>query len=173
MSQIEISYEDLKQHMIEELKKYHQGYLATSKDDFVTVRQMLLITNGLTIYCFTGTHSRKYKQIMANPQVAIAAGNLQIEGLASLKGQLLEEENTEFREVYRKTQPERYERSTRIHFPRPDTKLIEITPQKMTLYAPPNLEAGTEAQYDILNLVKGTAHRVGRSKLKESSAYQD
>jgi hypothetical protein len=43
----------------------------------------------------------------------------------------------------------------------------------MTLYAPPNLEAGTEAQYDILNLVKGTAHRVGRSKLKESSAYQD
>ncbi len=173
MTQQELSYEALKQHMIEELKKYNLGFLATSKDDFVTVRQMGLVINGLTIYCFTGMHSRKYKQIVANPQVAIAAGNLQIEGIASLKGQLLEEENTEFREVYRKTQPERYERSTRLHFPRPDTKLIEITPQKMTLYTRPNLEAGTEAQYDILNLVKKTAHRLGRSELKESSAYQD
>jgi len=82
MSQIELSYEYLRQDMIEEIKKYHLGFLASSEADFVTVRQMQLIINGLTIYCHTGIYRRKYKQIMANPQVAIAAGNLQIEGIA-------------------------------------------------------------------------------------------
>lgn len=173
MSQIELSYEYLRQDMIEEIKKYHLGFLASSEADFVTVRQMQLIINGLTIYCHTGIYRRKYKQIMANPQVAIAAGNLQIEGIASLRGHPLDEDNTEFREVYQKTQPERYERSTLIHFPRPDMRVIEITPKKISSYTPPDLEAGKESFHDILNIEKQTAHRVYRSDNKESSAYND
>ena len=46
MSQIELPYEDLRQNMLEEIKKYHLGFLATSEGDFVTVRQMRLIING-------------------------------------------------------------------------------------------------------------------------------
>lgn len=43
---------------------------------------------------------------MANPYEAIVAGNLQIEGVALLKGHPLDEENTVFIETYKETRPD-------------------------------------------------------------------
>jgi len=114
MSQIELSYEDMKQEMIKEIQKHPHGYLATSEGEFVTVRRMGLVSDGLTIWCLTSEQTRKYKQIMANPNVAIAAGDyLQIEGVASLKGHPRDEENSVFIKAFREQLPDRYERSLR------------------------------------------------------------
>ena len=75
MSQIEVPYEEAKQQIIDEIQKNAKGYLATSEGDLVTVRRMGLISSGLTIWCITTDNSRKVKQIIANPNVAIAAGD--------------------------------------------------------------------------------------------------
>lgn len=72
MSQIELSYEDTKQKMIEEIQKHTRMYLATSEGEFVTVRRMGPIPDGLTIRFLTDINSRKYKHIMHNSQVALS-----------------------------------------------------------------------------------------------------
>ena len=156
MSQIELSYEDLKQEMIREIKKHEFGFLATSDGDFVTVREIRCVPSGLTIYCFTNRNSRKYKQIITNPNVAIAYGNhrvpnrgLQMEGVVSLKGHPLDEENIIFLKAYQETQPEAYERSMRRHFvrTRPDLRVIEVVPRKISMFV--QGDTASETFFDI------------------------
>jgi len=166
MSQIELSYEDLKQEMIKEIQKYEFGFLATSEGEYVTAREIRCVPNGLTIYCITDRRSRKYKQIMANPNVAIAYGNhrvpfrgLQIEGVASLKGQPIDEENAEFIKAYQEKQPDAYERSSRRHFQgRPNLSVIEVVPRRITLSV--QGDTASETYFDILDTVKEEANRV-------------
>ena len=74
MSQVEVSYDDMKKKVIEELERHPYIYLATSVDDFVTVRRMGFVNDSLKIWMVTDVSSRKYEQIMKNPQIAIAAG---------------------------------------------------------------------------------------------------
>jgi general stress protein 26 len=74
LSQIELSYEELKLEMIEEIRKHGFMVLATSERKFLTSRTVLCISNGLTIYFATNRNSRKFKQISANPNVALADG---------------------------------------------------------------------------------------------------
>ncbi|MBD3206595.1 hypothetical protein GF319_09680 [Candidatus Bathyarchaeota archaeon] len=76
MSQVEVSYNEMEQRVIEELEKHPHLYLATSVDDFVTVRRMGFVNDGLKIWMVTDELSRKYEQIMKNSRVAIAAGNI-------------------------------------------------------------------------------------------------
>jgi general stress protein 26 len=166
MTQIELSYEDLKQEMIKEIRKYEFGFLATSEGVHVTVREIRCIPSGLTIYCFTDQRSRKWKQIMANPNVAIAFCNhrvpkrgLQIEGVASLKGQPLDKENINFIKAYKETQPEAYERSSKRHFiGLPNLRVIEIVPRIVAFSVQGS--TASETYIEILDVAKGEAYRV-------------
>lgn len=173
MSQIELSYEDMKQEMIKEIQKHQFVVLATSEGESVTARSMLLISNGLKIFFMTNPNYRKYNQIMANPNVAIAAGNLQIEGVASLKGHPLDEENAEYIKAFKDTQPDFYERSTRVNFKRPDVRVIEVVPKRIALYTSGDMVSGAEPYIDILNTVKEEAHRVTRSAASDAPAYRE
>ena len=56
-----LSYGDLKHEFIQELKKYTIGVLATSHENLVTARSMMLLSEGLTISFFTSNSSRKFK----------------------------------------------------------------------------------------------------------------
>ena len=173
MSQIELSYEDLKQEMIKEIQKHEFGYLATSEGDFVRVGKMRLVSDGLTLWCFTDRRTRKYKQIMANPIVGIADGNLQIEGVASLRGHPLDEENAAFIKAYKETQPDNYERSMHVrkNLQRPDMRVIEVALKRIALYTPGANIA--QSHFDILNTVKEEAHRVKPLDLSEAPAYME
>jgi len=84
---------------------------------------------------YTDRRSRKYKQITSNPNVGLADRNIQIEGVATLKGHPLDEENVAYIKAYRENQPENYERTSNRQFQRtrPDWRVIEITPKKITL----------------------------------------
>ena len=114
MSQVEIPFEETKQRMIEEIQKHHQMYLATSMGDYVTVRRMGPVPDGLTIWFQTAVNSRKYEQLIKNSNVALAAGDdLQIEGVASLRGHPMDEKNSDFIKVFKSNRPEMYERSIR------------------------------------------------------------
>ena len=136
MSQIEVPYEEAKQQIIDEIQKNAKGYLATSEGDLVTVRRMGLISSGLTIWCITTDNSRKVSHIKANPNVAIAAGDfLQIEGVASMKGHPMDEENSFFLETFKNQLPELYERSLRPgrNLRRPSSRVIEVVPRRILL----------------------------------------
>ena len=146
------------QEMIQEIQKHKLVVLATSDGESVTARTVLRISDGLNLFCFTGNYTRKYKQMMANPNVAIAAGNLQIEGGASLKGHPLDEENTAFIKAYKKTRPDAYERSSRVHFHRKNVRVIEIAPQRIALYTGMDEASGSESHIDILNIA-ARAHK--------------
>ena len=167
MRQIELSYEELKQDFIKELAKlgseglYQRGILATSEGDYITARRMRFVSNGLTVYCYTDRGSRKYKQIMVNPNVAVVAGFVQIEGVASLKGHPLDE--PEFLKVYKETQPNNYETwraSPNVHHER-DLVLIEVAPNRIAMFRFADPASGREeAGIEILNVAKGEAHRI-------------
>jgi len=85
MAQEEISYEELKNKVIEELKNPIMGTLASSERGYVTARVLGILSDGLTMYSFVGASTRKCKQIKANPNVAVTAGKLQIEGTAEFQ----------------------------------------------------------------------------------------
>jgi len=164
MRQIELPYEELKQDFIKELAKlgseglYERGILATSDENHVTARRMRLVSNSLTIYCWTARNSRKHKQIIANPNVAVVAGFVQIEGVASVKGHPKDE--PEFLKVYKETQPSNYEREV-SHWNQMDYILIEIAPKRIALFKYADLASGrTESGLDILNIVKGEAYSI-------------
>lgn len=120
MIETEINYDELKQRMITELEKHRFVVLATTDGKKVTARSMILVSKGLKIFFMTNQNYRKYKQIMVNPNVAIVAGPLQIEGNASLRSHPLDDENSEYRETYHERNPEGYERAIRVNFPRRD-----------------------------------------------------
>lgn len=171
MIENEINYDKLEQRMITELEKHRFVVLATTDGKNVTARSMTLVSKGLKIFFMTNLNYRKYKQITVNPNVAIVAGPLQIEGNASLKGHPLDEENSEYLEAYRERNPEEFERATRVNFPRPDVRVIEVFPTKITMYTPTDTKTGREPYLEILNIVKQKAFRVSRSAVKSASAY--
>jgi general stress protein 26 len=166
MSQIEVSYEEMKQIVTKEIQKCPHVYLATSVGDFVTVRRMGFVSDGLKIWCVTDIDSRKYKQIQANPNVAIAGGgNLQIEGVASLKGHPMDERNSDYIQVLQEKNPEMYARVSRPgrNLQRPGTRLIEVIPKRVALNAFTanwDIEPDFQPHILVLNTINEKAHKI-------------
>ena len=77
-----IDYTVLSNEIIKILEKIETISLATCVGEKVTARTMNLVNNGLTIYMQTDDNSEKGKQISVNPNVAMAADNIQIEAVA-------------------------------------------------------------------------------------------
>jgi general stress protein 26 len=135
---------------------------------------MRLVSEGLTLWCWTDRRSRKYKQIKANPNVGIADRNIQIEGVATLKGHPLDEENAAYIKAYRENQPENYEITSKRVFlrSRPDKMVIEIAPKRITftkLGATPS-----ENVLLILDTDRKEAHKLlGTDAFFEACTYQE
>lgn len=173
MSHVEVSYEELKQMLVEELKKREWGYLATSKNNHIRVGLMRMVSRGLKVWCYTDHRSRKYQQIQDNPNVGIADRSLQVEGVATLKGHPLDEENAEFIDAYRENQPENYERTSGRQFQRsrPEFRVVEIQPRRISL-----IKMGNTPQENvllILDTVKEKAYRFKGNANFESPIYQE
>lgn len=77
-----MDYATLSDEIIKLLEEIPTIILATCADNHITARTMNLVSNGLTIYFQTGENSEKGKQICENPNVAMAADNIQIEAVA-------------------------------------------------------------------------------------------
>ena len=155
-----ISYEKLEQEMIKEISKLgaegiaQRGVLATSENNHVTSRRMRFIPDGLKLYGWTTLHSRKHKQILANPNVSICVGFVQIDGTASMKKHPMDEPN--FLKLYKALLPEAYERSV-SNWREADQEVIEVIPKRIALY---NIQGDEHGPYlDVLNVVKREAYR--------------
>ena len=95
MAPISLSYEEELKKTTDLLMSQHLGVLATAEGTQVTARQMVIICDGRTVSFVTTIYTRKYKQILANQNVALSIGNIQIEGIATIKGHPGEEKRTD------------------------------------------------------------------------------
>ncbi len=162
-----IDYQELEGKIVTELAKlgtpglYHRGTLATCVDNYVTARRLRFVADGLSLYCWT-YRTRKYEQILKNPQVAVVIGFVQVEGKAVIRGHPLDEENEHIIKVLKETQPGFYEGYKHAFENRDEMYLIEVVPERIML---PDGDG-----ISILDLKSERAHRVPGeywSELKE------
>ncbi len=154
MSPTKLDYEELQQQVQKQLGKHKHGVLATAEGDFVTARQIMFICDGLTLTFMTTITTRKYKQIVVNPKVAVATGNMQIEGVASIRGHTSDSDNAWFLKMFEEMEPDVYE-GHRDECLNPETpwRVIEIAPKRIALFVSP------DNYLDVLDVGKKTATR--------------
>jgi uncharacterized pyridoxamine 5'-phosphate oxidase family protein len=83
--------------------------LATSSQNYPTVRLMSCIIYQNKIFFQTGTDLIKYKQICENNNVALCVDNIQIEGIANTLGGINDRQNSEIMDMYKKHYKNSYE----------------------------------------------------------------
>lgn len=76
--------------------------LATSFENKVTARNVSCIILNNKIYFQTDKTFIKFHQISNNPKIAFCKDNIQIEGIANIKGHPLNKENSVFLDTYKK-----------------------------------------------------------------------
>ncbi len=168
MSEIELSYEELRKQMVKELINHRLLVLATSDGESITARSVRCSPDDLTIYVNTHRNSNKCKQIEVNPKVALADANLQIEAVAQLKGKVLDKENAGYLESFKRVDPERYKIwEDRGHFTNPNTRIIEIKPTKMSLYV--SGVKPEDTSIDVLDVTNKKAYK--RTRKGETTTF--
>jgi len=149
----ELDYEEKKQRIIRflELEGNSVMVLATSHSDRVTARNVGIANSGLDIYFFTWVDSRKCVQIRENPRVALCKDDVQIEGLAEILGNLVDEKNKEYADILRNRSPGSVERWEH----RPGMVIIRVRP---TLIATAGEVINDQVYLDYLDLENETAY---------------
>jgi general stress protein 26 len=130
ISPMEINYDELAAEAVHFLDQHNILVFATASADRVTARAMSCVHIGLAIYFQTSNMSVKYQQIVANPKVALCAGNMQLEGLAAIRKHPLESVNAEFRELYQRAHPGFFKAYSHL----PAEVVIAVEPHLMTFW---------------------------------------
>lgn len=112
--------------------------LATSKDDYVMVRNVSCVFYHQKIYFKTDRNFRKTKQLLENPKVAMCWNGVQVEGIAVNKGLVVDEPERTFETLYKKYLWGSYNAYSHI-----DTEiLIEVTPKFVEIWDQDENEKG-------------------------------
>ena len=127
---MEISYNELRQEIDDFLKKNKTLVLATSANDRVSARMIEFVNVGLKLMFETDKRSGKFKQIMKNPNVAICAKNVQIEGIATIGKHPKDSSNKEFIELYKKDHAYAYQLYSHLE----NSVVISIHPKLIALW---------------------------------------
>jgi uncharacterized pyridoxamine 5'-phosphate oxidase family protein len=108
----ELDYEEKEEELIRflESKDNETMVLATSHNDRVLARNVLVASDRLDLYFFTWKHSRKCMQIQKNPKVALCKDKVEIEGVAKILGGLLDEKTKKYADIMRRKFPEAIEK---------------------------------------------------------------
>lgn len=99
---MEINYKLLEKEIYDFLGDKKILVLATSSENRVTARNMSCIVIDNKVCFQTDKTFLKYEQILNNPNVALCADNIQIEGIAKIKEHPFNEGNKEFVEKFEK-----------------------------------------------------------------------
>lgn len=128
-NRIDLNYEEKKEEVIKylELKENNAMVLATSANNRVLARNVLIFSRGLELYFFTWGHSRKCQQIRENQNIALCRDNMNIEGIAEILGGLTEEKNKEYTDFMRSKAPEPIEKWEKY----PSMIIVRIRPTQI------------------------------------------
>lgn len=83
------------------LDKAEVMYLSTSINDVVSARPVSPLNIGLRLFVRTSSSSRKGKEMIANPNIAICVGNFYMTGKATCLGSVHDENNKEIKQAYK------------------------------------------------------------------------
>jgi general stress protein 26 len=148
----EIDYGELEKEVIRLLEKIKHAVLATCAGERVTARTMSCVSDGLTVYCQTESSYTKCKQIVENPNVALCAGNMQLEGAASILGHPFADANRRFAELFKEKHPGSFSAYSHLE----NEVVIGIEPKRVVLW---KYDASGASYRDFLELADGRAYR--------------
>ena len=114
MDKKDLNFEQSLQDKIEILETATEAVLSSCSDKRVTSRVVDIACCGKEIYFLTWNHHTKCIQIRENPNVAICYKNLQVEGLAEIKGSPLSEKNKIHSDKFRAKQPLTYDQFAKL-----------------------------------------------------------
>ncbi len=120
-----MKFEEAKKIMDEKLGDWKIMALATSVDDYPMVRNVSCLFYHDKIYFKTDKNFRKTRQLYENPRVAMCWNGVQVEGIAAIKGLVIEEEGRIFEQLYKKFLWQSY-KDTEI--------LVEVTPKFVEIW---------------------------------------
>ncbi len=127
---MQISYRELKNEIEKFLSKNKTLVLATSANDKVSARTIEFVNIGLMLMFETDKRSGKYKQIKKNPNIAICAKNVQIEGTATLGSHPMEAVNRRFIELYKEHHPRAFQLYSHLE----NSVVITVNPHLITTW---------------------------------------
>ena len=127
--------------------------LAASVEDHVTVRNVSCIFYDEKIYFKTDKNFRKTKLMLANPNVALCTGGVQVEGKAQNLGILAQQPDQRFAELYEKFWATSYNA-----YPHKESEiLIEVDPRFVEVWDQRENNYGFQI---LIDLDKKTAEQV-------------
>lgn len=150
-TEVDINFNRMKEEIIHQLGESKIMVLATASNNRVTARSVSCVFDELRILFQTDSIFTKAKQIKENPYVALCYDNIQIEGMAFLKGHPCDESNRAFIDKYKKY----YTSSFKLYSGIKTEVVIEVQPSIITLW---KYEYGKPFQ-DILLVQKKKAYR--------------
>jgi hypothetical protein len=109
-----LDFRTLSNEKLKALADVKEMVLSTSSDNRVTSRVVSTSCHGRKIIFLSWGHHTKCVQIRANNNVALCYDRIQIEGIASLKGNPLDIKNEVYAQIYRKQQPLYFEKFTKF-----------------------------------------------------------
>ena len=145
-----LDFDVVKEDVFHTLKNNLSIVLATSCNNRVTAREVYFASNGFTIYFVTSKAYEKYKQIEKNSNVALCINNIQMEGVASIKGHPNQPENKDALNICINKNKEAFERYVKHK----NTVLIEILVRRVEIWK----NNGRE----YLDIEKSEAYRIGK-----------
>lgn len=105
-------------------------YLSTSIQDVVSSRPVSPLNIGLRLFVRTSAATRKTKEMTANPNIAVCAGNFYFTGKAKLLGSVYDDGNTEIKAAYMLRYPDSFGKED--EFIQSDEVFFELTMENVS-----------------------------------------
>jgi len=147
----QLQYDNKYKEIINVLEGKDSIVIATSDKDKVAARTVYFIMFNSYIYFLTSKAYDKCKQIIKNPNVALCSDNIQMQGIAKIKGHPELEKNKAILEHFLEKCPER-ERNSR-YVKHKNTVFIEVEINKISTW----INGGRE----YINPIEKSAYRIG------------
>lgn len=147
----QLQYDEKYIEIIKFLESKNAIVVATADGDKVAARTVYFILHESSIYFLTSKAYSKYKQIIKKPNVALCVDNIQIEGIAYVKGHPCLEQNKSILDCYLEKCPEK--ENNRRYIKHKNTVFIEVKISKIATWR----DGGRE----YINPTEKSAYRVG------------
>ena len=151
MNRVILNVFEMENEILDLLEREKHLVLATCLGERVTARTMSHVNIGMDIFFQTDKRFLKVEQMVTNPKVALCVGNLQIEGIAELRGHPIDEESIEFTSLYKKKHPHSFDTYANIKH----EIVVKVMPSLITLW---KYVAGKPCR-DYLNISEKIAYR--------------
>lgn len=146
-----LEFETRRNELLKSFEAVKEMVLSTCSNNRVTSRVVSTACHGDKIYFLSWDHHVKCLQIRDTPRMAFCHENIQIEGIASIKGNPLDEKNIAYSEKYKEKQPAIFEIFTKFK----GMVIIEVSIIQIRSY----IQKNGEYYLDCLNLAEKTAYR--------------